>query len=272
MTDEESNELSWLKGEGKLPSAKGKVPTSISPRSQEANDAPSWLFEEQDKSISSARGSTEASPHPPAIKEKSAVKWKVSVNKPREEEDDTEDESDTCCCCCPADPMLFAFQSFHFVSGLIGLLALAANIYIFTRPDLTLKDAIMRCYALIFCALVLIVEFDWRFVVSKIRFVDWWVLRGFFYTLIGFVTCKFGNRWVKFYRVCCPNAFISQLAVGITDATAEISSAPQEIAGIMLAAVGVCYIIMVIYFLLVVDLAIDTHLIFCALLFRAHSA
>jgi hypothetical protein len=52
------------------------------------------------------------------------------------------------------------------------------------------KDAIMRSYALLFCALVVIIEVDWRFVVNKIRFVDWWVLRGLFYTFVGFITCK----------------------------------------------------------------------------------
>jgi hypothetical protein len=173
---------------------------------------------------------------PPLIKRKAPAAVHIA------DDEDAEDDSDTCCCCCPSDPMLFGFQCFHFIAGLAGLLALAANVYIFTLPNLYPKDEIMRCYALIFCALVVIIEFDWRFVVNKIRFVDWWALRGFFYTLVGFMTCK-----IVVYQQLC-TVYLSAgmcTVVGITDTTVEVSSAPQEIAGMVLAVVGLGYIVMV---------------------------
>jgi hypothetical protein len=188
MDEDESNELSWLKSGAKTSGE--RQAQAVSPRPGDNKDAPSWLFEENDSKSGSVKDTPTEQTPPKSTLSKLAggIKWKQPIN--RVAPADEEDESDSCCCCCPSDPMLCAFMCFHFTAGLVGVTALAANIYVFTRPDLSPKDAIMRCYALLFCALVVVIELDWRFVVNKIRFVDWWVFRGLFYTLVGFVTCK----------------------------------------------------------------------------------
>jgi hypothetical protein len=188
MEEDDSNEMSWLKSGVK--STVDKQSRAVSPRAADNKDAPSWLFEENDAKSASAKDTPTEHTPPKSTLSKLAggIKWKQPINRtgPAEEEDD----GDSCCCCCPSDPMLFAFTCFHCAAGLVGITALVANVYVFTRRDLAPKDAIMRSYALLFCALVVIIELDWRFVVNKIRFVDWWVLRGLFYTFVGFVTCK----------------------------------------------------------------------------------
>jgi uncharacterized membrane protein HdeD (DUF308 family) len=242
MAEEEANEQTWLKGNRASLATKAKSVNPVSPRPPDTKDAPSWLFEEHDRGMSTTNFPAELSPTAAAGEAPPLIKRKAPAAVHIADDDDAEDDSDTCCCCCPSNPMLFGFQCFHFIAGLAGLLALAANIYIFTLPNLYPKDEIMRCYALIFCVLVVIIEFDWRFVVNKIRFVDWWALRGFFYTLVGFMTCKI----VVFQQLC--TAYLSAgmcTVVGITDTTVEVSSAPQEIAGMVLAAVGLGYIVMV---------------------------
>ena len=182
MAEDESNELSWLKSGSKSP-----LP---SPVPRDNKDAPSWLFEDKDASTAGSNKSITTNTRPKTSIEKISrgVKWKQPINKSADLAE--EDDGDSCCCCCPSDPMLFSFQIFHFIAGLSGLAAFIANIYVFTRSDLSIRDAIMRSYALILCALVLIIEMDWRFIVNKMRFVDWWVFRGAFYTFIGFITCK----------------------------------------------------------------------------------
>ena len=179
-TEEEANELSWLKG-----GSKKSENSPLRPQDRD-DDTPSWLYED---TVPEQKESTKAGKVVVDNKvAKSGVKWKQRMTTNTHADEDEVEES--CCCCCPSDPMLFSFQCFHLTAGLSGMGAFVANIYVFTRPHVTVKEAIIRSYALIFCLLMVATEMDWRYIVNKARFLDWWVLRGFFYTFIGFITCK----------------------------------------------------------------------------------
>ena len=189
--EEDTNELSWLKGGPKSHDSSN----SISPRPIVKDDTPSWVFE--DAPIDEGKNTPTGRGNPTKLKEmkagKGTIKWKTK-NYAHDDDDDGADDSSSCCCCCPSDPVLFSFQCFHFTSGLTGLAAFVANIYTFWNPNLGTKDAIIRGYTLLFCILIVIVELDWRFVVNKVRFLDYWVLRGLFYTFVGFITCKYSCK------------------------------------------------------------------------------
>lgn len=186
--EENGNELSWLKSGSKNAEGSSKSSSVTSPKRPADDDTPSWLYEdtipkrEEEKPLVEDKNKSTA---------KSGIKWKKVINKKVHEDDEEDAEGpESCCCCCPADPMLFAFQCFHLTAGLTGLAALSANIYVFSGPNFSIRDAIIRSYALVFCILIVIIELDWRYIVNKIRFADWWVFRGLFYTLVGFITCK----------------------------------------------------------------------------------
>lgn len=190
--DSVNNELSWLKSGSNNPEGSSKSSSVTSPRRADVDDTPSWLYEdtipkkEETKALIVEKTKNGDS--------KSGIKWKHPINKKIHNEGDEDDESadaaESCCCCFPSDPMLFAFQCFHLTAGLTGLAALSANIYVFSGPTISVRDAIVRSYALLFCILIVIIELDWRLIVNKIRFADWWVFRGLFYTFVGFITCK----------------------------------------------------------------------------------
>lgn len=200
--DDNTNELTWLKEGGKKP--------ELSPIRPQGDDAPSWLYED---TVPDHKGQQAGKAgHDNKAPKGGGVKWKQHINTKPVEEDSGDVDSDSCCCCFSSDPMLFAFQCFHITAGLAGLGAFVANIYVFSRPHITVKEAIIRGYSLIFCMLMVATELDWRYIVNKARFLDWWVLRGFFYTFIGFITCKFYLLWsscsvVRRQVTSCPHNF-----------------------------------------------------------------
>lgn len=178
----DNNKPSWLRGPLLEEEVKDSVNINSSPQSVQKNEeklGPSWLHE---NSIEEGKLINEQSVKKEAKKAKSNAKWKQAPQSTGEEEED--------CCCCPSDPVLFGFRCFHVASGLTGIAAFSANVYTYSSPNLQIKDAIVRTYALFFCALIVLVELDWRFVVSRVKFMDLWVFRGFFYTFVGLLTCK----------------------------------------------------------------------------------
>lgn len=101
------------------------------------------------------------------------------------DEDDNED-----CCCCPQDPCLIAFTLFHFVAGCLGVASIAANAYHITQPSEGNKyiDIIQRCYVIGFGAIIILTETDWKFLMRRLKLLDLWVFRGFFYSYVGLNT------------------------------------------------------------------------------------
>lgn len=180
--DDNTSEITWLK--------EGAKKSELSPvrPSQRDDDTPSWLYEDTVPDHKGTKAAKSAQDSKAA--KGGGVKWKQHINTKPAAEDNGDVDSESCCCCFSSDPMLFAFQCFHITAGFSGLGAFIANIYVFSRPHITVKEAIIRGYSLIFCMLMVATELDWRYIVNKARFLDWWVLRGLFYTFIGFITCK----------------------------------------------------------------------------------
>ena len=171
------------------------------------------------------------------------------------EEDFEED-----CWCCPVDPVLCWFRFFHTISGLIGVATLAANLFVLITIDtksINAKDIIMRCYAIIFCFIIILTgalkvqqgpctvfhtlhstkhliihsqqfvtdvknffcekEIDWRYVMKRIRILDLWFFRGLFYFYVGFITIENDTTFTQ----------------------------PQDIIGLTQISMGACYVFMV---------------------------
>jgi hypothetical protein len=75
-------------------------------------------------------------------------------------------------------------------SGLMGLASLAANAYVLTNPALDFIHFILHVYTIILCVVVTLVETDWKYFLSNVRFMESWICRGIFYTFVGFMTSK----------------------------------------------------------------------------------
>lgn len=250
--DENTNELSWLKGAGKK--------SELSPlRPQENDDAPSWLHEDSGAETKESKGGKYATDHKTT---KGGVKWKQHITTKALPQEDSGDEGESCCCCFSSDPMLFSFQCFHITAGLSGLGAFIANVYVFSRPHITLKEAIIRSYALIFCVLMVLTELDWRYVVNKVRFMDYWLLRGIFYTFIGFITCELSyfRRFflsLRFFYVVPLS--VTSTTVGLADAQAAPIDTPEDIVGFIVFIIGLCYMIMVMICIRMFIILSDSH-------------
>jgi len=207
----EPSELSWLKGDKSEGSDKSKssTPPPTKTRSPaEDKQIPSWLLDDNKED----GGGTDPEP-----KKYAEPKNKKRIRDLLQSVGSDEESEEDCCFCCHSDPLLLSFQLFHFTSGLVGMAALAANVYAFAT-NLSLNDAILRAYAVLFCLLIVLVEVDWRYFVNRIRFVEIWLLRGLFY------------------------AFVALLTGGVGEKTAMT---PQNLVAIVLGAVGVCYFLLV---------------------------
>lgn len=89
------------------------------------------------------------------LKDSSSSRRKSVVPFASKPEEDFEED----CCCCPVDPVLCWFRFFHTISGLIGVATLAANLFVLITIDtksINTKDIIMRCYAIIFCFIIIL--------------------------------------------------------------------------------------------------------------------
>ena len=206
MKEEHINELSWL-NENSISSSSSssrahehpsrttllpKVESNVSNSNAKSN-VPSWALEDnsvdEDDTKSYESKDTRRSIQP------INVKWKNKKGQPVPAEihsgstpkDDDEEEDWRCF---PSDPILACFQCFHFTSGVNGLLALVSNAYVYTLHDLPIYDLVLHGYAIVFCLLIVFVELDWRYIVSKVKYLDLWVLRGLFYVFVGVITGK----------------------------------------------------------------------------------
>ncbi len=99
--------------------------------------------------------------------------------------------NDTCCGCCPSDPVLYWFRIFHCISGFLGFISAAVNVYVMiSNKNLSLVDLIMHAYNIILCVAVILVELDWRFFMARVKLLDSWIARGLFYGFVGILTSE----------------------------------------------------------------------------------
>jgi hypothetical protein len=101
------------------------------------------------------------------------------------------DELDGDCCFCPLDPILWWFALFTVIAGAVALAGMLINvIYIAKHSDLDPRSILLRVYAAVFCGGIVMIEIDWRFIVSRLRIMDLWLVRGAFYGYVGLITCS----------------------------------------------------------------------------------
>jgi hypothetical protein len=201
MKEDHINELSWLNentssslngssGASRTATLLPKLENNTSNSAAKSN-VPSWALEDNsvddDDTRSYESRDTRRSIQPINVKWKNKKGPPVpaeihSGSTPNDEEEDRR--------CCPSDPVLVCFQLFHFTSGVNGLLALVSNAYVYTLHDLPIYDLFLHGYAIVFCLLIVFVELDWRYIVSKVKFLDLWVLRGLYYIFVGVITGK----------------------------------------------------------------------------------
>ncbi len=178
MEDEEQGkEIQWLKSPTSKSDRNGENnKLNISPKTNSSE--PSWLIVP-----SSTPKKTEdlGSPHGSSV---SSSRRRTSLHSPMHH---SEGES-TCCGCCPSDPVLYWFRIFHSIAGFVGFASLAANLYVLTNPKLGLIEIVLHLYTMLFSVAIVIIEIDWRYMLSRIRIMDWWIFRGLFYGFVGFMT------------------------------------------------------------------------------------
>lgn len=109
---------------------------------------------------------------------------RISVDQLPEYHDLDED-----CCCCSTDPVLWWFSVFHLVAALVALAALAMNaVYLCSSiSQLALRDILLRVYTILLYLVMFFIEFDWRYLMKRLRIMDLWVIRGLFYVFLGLI-------------------------------------------------------------------------------------
>ena len=150
------------------------------------------------------------------------------------------------CCCCPMDPILLGIVFFHGICLCLGLSCIAINIHHLTHSFTSEKsttghvqDIICRTYMIIFAIIMIICEVDWRFIMRRIRILDLWIFRGFFYIYIGIQTIGNIDEFL---------AGISNTNTGTTTTTTSSSSLDNMIgtvivvSGIIYVGLGICCI------------------------------
>jgi hypothetical protein len=199
---------------------------STNPTRGENNDPPAWL--ESPKAGRSVDDDDErkASGTRKAVKTKKSRRSSVGTARSSYGGYDSEDEDEGIeedCCCCPMDPVLFGITVFHLISGLLGIAGMVANIFYLSRPQEVghYQDIVLRTYATVFCATIVAVELNWRFVMKRLKLLDLWIFRGFFYAYTGLQTTG-----------------------EITSFDLKEISRPNDIVGIALVVAGIMYISM----------------------------
>jgi len=121
-----------------------------------------------------------------------------SLQQPLNEYDDDDIE----CMGSLFDPVLLWFRAFHTLSLLCGLSCTIVNIYVLSKimksktsnmnDDVGIRDIIIRVYTIICCLLIIITEIDWRYIMHRVRILDLWFFRGFYYAFVGFLSLSDG--------------------------------------------------------------------------------
>lgn len=192
--NEETSEPSWLNSNNVNDEDSINTPSKL--KIQESHDnksLPSWVLEEGIEN--NKLNNTEKDKLIQKTKDK---KIKIIYNKKNNINDENSHQDDEDCKCYPSDSLLFTFQCYHFTCGLSGLLAFLSHIYSYTKPNLNIYHILMHTYIAILCLLVLFIELDWRLIVTKLKIMDIWIFRGFFYVFIGLLTGK-NNIYILCY-------------------------------------------------------------------------
>lgn len=173
------------------------------------DNAPSWLYDEE-KQLQEQAPFKEGSPthmpgwlkHPPS--ENSSVEstlqkkirnssgcsgrnqCKGLINRSNNLHRTTDDES-----CCPESPWQLFFQLFHFFSGVFATLAFVTNIYYVFYFSADFRNKVIHLYAALFCLQIVAIELEVPFVMTRLRIMEWWIIRGLLFLFVGCLTSNF---------------------------------------------------------------------------------
>lgn len=142
----------WLKEERERSREKESTPLLLKAEAKDVEagtNQPSWLRETPSPDV----------PHttPFNTENKSArkpLKWKAPEASAAKNSVDVEED----CCCCPRDPVLYYFYMYHFVTFLVGLFCIVANVSIIADSRSMWRDRIMHSYMCLFSVVVVAVE------------------------------------------------------------------------------------------------------------------
>lgn len=141
------------------------------------DNEPSWLKANTSPNVTS----DQPSPSTPLVAKSKSVAA-IDLGEYNEWDED--------CCCCVSDPVLGWFSIFHLLSALVAIAAFVMNIvYLYkNKQHADIYSVLIRVYTILFYLVTVLIEFDWRFLMKRLRIMDLWVVRGLFYTYLGLIT------------------------------------------------------------------------------------
>ncbi|RYY85176.1 hypothetical protein EON63_07890 [archaeon] len=150
MKTSDEPEPYWLKEERDRIREKETTPLLVKTETKDmeaGTTQPSWLRESPNLlPITPFNGESKSARKP--------LKWKAPESTVTKTNIDVEED----CCCCPRDPVLYYFYMYHFITGLVGLFCIVANVSIIADSRSIWRDRIMHSYMCVFSVVVVAVE------------------------------------------------------------------------------------------------------------------
>jgi hypothetical protein len=113
------------------------------------------------------------------------------------------DDEGEACCDFWHDNYLIWFSVFSYISVITSLLSILANIRFIAHaswqgvPFSTVKATCIRTYASLFLLALCCIEFEVRYVLRKMRFLESWIIRGGTYAFLGIITGLYRQRIMR---------------------------------------------------------------------------
>jgi hypothetical protein len=173
----------------------------------------------------------------------------------------SDDENDSCCACMN-DGYLIWFSLFSYIAIATSLASIVSNLRFILAakwagvPFLTVKNCIIRLYASCFLGVLVCIELEWKYVMRRIRFLDYWTFRGFTYAFLGIIT---GKYLIQSLATAVTNCFIFI----VVDELNDVKSNVADLTGSILTVVGVLYFLMVRIKLAKLSAAVGLLIVLC---------
>ena len=115
------------------------------------------------------------------------------------------------------------FATFQFLAGLTAIAGIVANFFHLTRSPRDDRydyiDISKRVFLVVFCLIIVAIELDISVLTKRLKLLDLWIFRGFFF----------------FYIALC--------TADASDSSTSLTS-PENLAAVVLGLVGILYVLM----------------------------
>lgn len=227
------DEPSWLHGPDILPSRLSVT----EPRGEEVKAAPIDEEADIDESGTPIWMGTKAIN---STKRPSPKSGRLSASAPRiVVETPSGPADDTCYCCgCRIDPILITFQLYHIAAGIVSIISISTNFYVFTTmigESSNLREVLLRIYAVMFAIVAVLVETELDIFMKYFLIFQSWFVRGLWYAFIGIIT---GSASISLTLT------IDTIIFFVVRGESAIA-ATENIVGLAMSAFGVVYMVMV---------------------------